>query len=108
MSIDPLDLMDNDFSVINNSVTGYRNILRRGNLSINQAIEMAKMMTTKEVLRNPDKYHYEIDVYDVFCDFLLSLSLSQNAKSLDLLGKVYAVQVKDKDKKSGKEKLENE
>jgi len=108
MSIDPLDLMDNDFSVIGNNVTGRRNILRRGNLSVSQALQMAKSFTTNEILAHPGDYFYENDVYQLFSFYLLHLSLSQDAKSLDLLAKVYAVQIKESVKGKKEDKLDND
>ena len=108
MAIDPLDLLDNDFNIIGNRFTDARNIIRKANLSVSQAIQIAKMMTTQEILDNLDKYRYEIDVYNVFSNFLMSLSLSQDAKVVDLLGKVYATQLKESKKDKKGEKLEGE
>ena len=125
---DPLELMDNDFNVIGNVITSSRNIFRRGNLSVKQVLTGAKFITTAEVLSVVDwtcpycnavnrchkcgtprpKYLYEGDVYAGFFANLINLSLSQDSKALDLLGKIYSGVVKGKLKDKKDEKLDND
>lgn len=128
-NLDLIDLLDNDFNIIGNKFIDSRNIFRKANLSVKQAVQMAKMLVVREVLDNMSwvcpfcntvnkchicgeerpMYLYESDVYSRFSFHVANLSLSQDAKAIDLLGKIFTVQIKEaKEKKEKGDKLEGE